>query len=112
MATGGEPAGGVAAAVARDQKHGAAAGDLVGVEAAPALVGRERQEQAAAGRHPVEPGGGRMGGAGVDGDAVGRIEGPAEGVAVEHAHLRPQGAPRPQVAAGAGGRARRRPRRR
>jgi hypothetical protein len=53
-----------------------------------------------------------MGGAGVDGDAVGRIEGPAEGVAVEHAHLRPQGAPRPQVAAGAGGRARRRPRRR
>jgi len=40
-----------------------------------------------------------MGGAGVDGDAVGRIEGPAERVAVEHAHLRPG----PQVAAGAGG---------
>jgi len=43
-----------------------------------------------------------MGGAGVDGDAAGRIEGPPEGVAVEHAHLQPQGAPGPQVAAGAG----------
>jgi hypothetical protein len=60
----GEPAGAVAAAVARDQEHGAAPCDLGGVEAAPALIGGERQDEAAARLEGVEPGGGRMGSAG------------------------------------------------
>src|SRR5262249_59326987 len=39
-------------------------------------------EKAAVGRERVEPGGRRMVGAGVHGDAVGRIERPGEGVAL------------------------------